>query len=285
MDENEDDLPDLSPPDSVQAPAELPDDAIAPLDTTEEPPTEVPFDWDAWDPEDLDSVPEDIRPLAAAAASAIERKVQAIIDEFDDTRAMYEALLVDADPRIAELQKKIDEGTATLKEQQEATARMQAELEGERAALRAVEELAVKQETERIQAEYAAWKAANGDIFEDPVKKQNLQFLVDAPWTDDLPLQDMAALARLPSDALRQVEQFVKEGVPVPYAIKLATPPPAAQPPAPPKPPRPESADLVNRKGSSSAGASTMTKHQSIQDMPFDDAVELAFSRANRSKR
>jgi len=214
--------------DTTVAP-KTPADVPAP-EPTEEPEAEEPepfpaadtFGWDDWDGE-LDSLPGPVRAWADRLAKRYEKLsdegTKAAREEAERLQAIWQSLIDGRpDPRMVELQKKLEEWEGKGKSHVEELARAKAEHEEYAKAVQAWHDT---EATKRADA----YRAQNGWMFDGgPVEKAADELLTQGFGLDDLP-----RLLRMPEKLLemtlvkhRELKAKGMQDGAGPYAIQLA---------------------------------------------------------------
>jgi hypothetical protein len=132
-----------APQETTEPVAEVQADASTTEEVVAEAAPEYPgidsFDWESWDGSNYESFPEQVRPWADKLKSyhtdSLDSLASSHKTEVDYWKRMYEALSYgDEDPRIAELNKSVEELTTKEQQAQEQLAALTKEINTEREA-------------------------------------------------------------------------------------------------------------------------------------------------------
>lgn len=169
------------------------------------------FGWDDWDGA-FDKLPEPLRPWAPKLTSWAEKKASARMQELESLRSAYEAILDGhEDPRLAELQTKLD-GEAKTR------AQLEAEYRQLQAQVQAIEKWAEEQETKRFEADLNKWRTENDWLFKEQRYLEAAERLLDQGW----PYTALPELVKLPESILKSATEVYERTKDPEVALRLA---------------------------------------------------------------
>ena len=191
-------------PVATEAPIAAPTAESAAIPATSE------INWDDWNGE-VGDLPEDHRPLAEGMNGWYSRSFEGKLQEIEELRAVYTAMLNEEDdPRLGNLQKELEEAKSSLEE------RTQEHTENQENYQKLMD-LTVRDYVERFWNDHA-------DLREDKAKlAQFADFLSDSElhggaWEGYVAAQ----LINLPAESIQIAAQAKRDGVADEYALKLA---------------------------------------------------------------